>query len=102
MMSVLQHNQPIAIRKELRDIFQSIDTDGNGFIDVEKLRVAMRILFSGNDDMKLSKEELEEMIREYDRDKDGRLSFEGKTKCFQMKKHRCFHLEFLLMFDGQN
>ena len=80
MMSVLEHNQTRAARKELRDIFQSIDTDGTGFIDVEKLRVAMRILFAGNDEMKLSKEELEEMIAEYDRDKDGRLSIDGKRR----------------------
>jgi Ca2+-binding EF-hand superfamily protein len=77
MMSILQRNQMLNARKELRDIFNSIDTDSNGYIDAEELRVAMRLLFNGNDDMKLSKEELDEMIAEFDVDKDGRLTFDG-------------------------
>lgn len=77
-MSILQRSQILNARKELRDIFNSIDTGANGYIDGEELRVAMRLLFPGNDDMKLSKEEIDEMIAEFDGDKDGRLTFDGK------------------------
>jgi Ca2+-binding EF-hand superfamily protein len=77
MMSILEKNQPTDSKKELREIFSAIDTDSNGLIDSNKLQVAMRILTHGNDDMKLTKEEIDEMIAEFDGDKDGRLTFDG-------------------------
>jgi Ca2+-binding EF-hand superfamily protein len=64
-------------RKELREIFSAIDTDNNGLIDSEELRAAMRLFTTAHDDMKLTKEEVDEMIAEIDGDKDGRLTFEG-------------------------
>lgn len=76
-MSVLKKTHDIDDKKELRDIFTAIDTDNNGLIDNEELRIAMRLLTSGNDEMKLTKEEIDEMIAEIDGDKDGRLTFEG-------------------------
>ncbi|CAF4729807.1 unnamed protein product [Rotaria sp. Silwood2] len=77
MMSVLHKTRNIDARKELREIFSAIDTDNNGLIDSTELRTTMRIITSGTDDMKLTKEELDEMIIEIDNDKDGRITFDG-------------------------
>ncbi len=89
MMSILKKARDIDEKKELHEIFSTIDTDNNGFIDSEELRVAMRLLTIGSDDMKLTKEEIDEMIAEVDSDKDGRLTFDGNqiryfnnTYCF--------------------
>jgi len=77
MMSILKKSRDINNKKELNEIFSGIDTDNNGLIDSEELRVAMRLLTIGNDEMKLTKEEIDEMIAEFDGDKDGRLTFDG-------------------------
>jgi Ca2+-binding EF-hand superfamily protein len=91
MMSVLKKSRNIDDRKELREIFNSIDTDSNGLIDSEELQVAMRLLTNGNDDMKLTKEEIDEMIAEVDSDKDGRITFHGnKINYFNNKNCRFF------------
>jgi Ca2+-binding EF-hand superfamily protein len=49
----------------------------------------MRLFTTQHDDMKLTKEEIDEMIAEIDSDKDGRLTFDGNqiryfnnTYCF--------------------
>lgn len=76
-MSLLKKTKDIDDRKELRDIFTGIDTDNNGLIDNEELRIAMRLLANTNDEMKLTKEEIDEMIAEIDGDKDGRITFDG-------------------------
>jgi Ca2+-binding EF-hand superfamily protein len=77
IMSILEKTRDSDVRKELREIFNAIDTDNNGLIDSEELRTAMRIFTIAHDDMKLTKEEVDEMIAEIDGDKDGRLTFEG-------------------------
>ncbi|CAF0738530.1 unnamed protein product [Adineta steineri] len=82
MMSILKKTLYIDERKQLREIFNSFDTDGNGLIDSEDLRLAMRVLTNGNDDMKLTKEEINEMIALVDIDKDGRLSFDEFVSVF--------------------
>ena len=76
-MSILEKSRDSNERKEIRLIFDSIDTDGNGLIDGEELRIAMRSFSSTNDEMKLTKEEINEMIIELDQDGDRRLTFEG-------------------------
>ena len=76
-MSILEKSRDSNERKEIRQIFDSIDTDGNGLIDGEELRIAMRSFSSTNDEMKLTKEEINEMIIELDQDGDRRLTFEG-------------------------
>ncbi|CAF0765800.1 unnamed protein product [Rotaria sordida] len=76
IMSILQKTRDIDARNELREIFSSIDTDNNGLIDSTELRIIMRVITSGSDDMKLTKEELDEMIAEIDNDKDGRITFD--------------------------
>jgi hypothetical protein len=82
-MSILKKTRDSDDKKDLREIFSTIDTDNNGLIDSEELRAAMRLLTLGSDDMKLTKEESDEMIAEVDGDKDGRLTFDGnQIYCF--------------------
>ena len=85
---MLEKSRETIERKELRQIFEAIDMDSNGLIDGEELRTAMRLFSTAYDEIKLTKEEVDEMIRELDHDKDGRLTFEGNEK--------------MSMFDGNN
>lgn len=82
MMSILKKTHDIDTREELREIFSGIDTDHNGLIDSTELRNLMRLVLSGPDDIKLTKEEVNEMIAEIDSDKDGSLTFDGNQKVF--------------------
>jgi len=77
-MSILQRTRDNDDRRELQEIFEAIDTDNNGFIDGEELRNVLRLLTSIHEETKLTKEEIDEMIAQIDRDKDGRLTFDGK------------------------
>lgn len=90
-------------KKELREIFSAIDADNNGLIDSEELRAAMRLFTTGHDDMKLTREEVDEMIAEIDGDKDGRLTFEGNR--IDYSNHDIIvdslYLEFASIFAGQ-
>lgn len=60
--------------EEIREAFRVFDTEGTGFITVEKLRYIM-----GNLGEKMSEEEVEEMIQEVDIDGDGQVNCEGIT-----------------------
>ena len=77
IVSVLRETRENGIKKELREIFSAIDTDVNGLINSEELRIVMDILTNSMDDIKLTKEEIDEMIAEIDGDKDGRFTFDG-------------------------
>lgn len=79
---MLEKNRELNERRDLREVFETIDTDGNGLIDSEELRTAMKLFSTTYDEMKLTKEEVDEMIRELDQDKDGRLTFEGNDSIF--------------------
>ncbi|KAL5008516.1 hypothetical protein ScPMuIL_014097 [Solemya velum] len=59
----------------LREAFKMFDRDGNGFIDADELRICMMNLGE-----KLTKEEVEEMIKEVDIDFDGRMDYEEFVK----------------------
>ncbi|KAL0726210.1 hypothetical protein Bca4012_022303 [Brassica carinata] len=84
-------------RREIREIFDLFDIDGSGSIDARELNVAMRSLgfemtnegkISPHDIKQIAKElgenftdnEIEEMIEEADRDKDGEVSLEEFMK----------------------
>lgn len=58
---------------DLQNAFRCFDTDGNGFISLEELKQVMENL-----DVKMSMEEVKEMLREVDDDNDGNVSFEGQ------------------------
>lgn len=56
----------------LKEAFKMFDRDGNGYIDAEELRICMINLGE-----KLTRDEVEEMIKEVDIDFDGRMNYEG-------------------------
>ena len=58
--------------EEIKEAFRVFDKDGNGFISSEELRQVMVNLGEN-----LTKEEIDEMIREADIDGDGQVNYEG-------------------------
>ena len=65
-------HKTIKILYSTKEVFKFFDKDGNGFIDVDELGLAMTILGK-----KLTEEEVDEMIKEADRDGDGQVNYEG-------------------------
>ena len=57
---------------EIREAFRIFDKDGNGFISAAELRHVMTSLGE-----KLTDEEVDEMIRETDINRDGQIEYEG-------------------------
>ncbi|ELU05331.1 hypothetical protein CAPTEDRAFT_170720 [Capitella teleta] len=55
----------------IRDAFQTFDRDGNGLINAAELRHIMT-----NIGEKLTEQEVDEMIREFDVDREGNVSYE--------------------------
>lgn len=66
---VLRHDES---EEELREAFRLFDTDGSGSINAQELRKVMLNLGE-----KLTKEDLDEMIKEADMDGDGTVDYEG-------------------------
>ena len=64
----------------IRDAFQTFDRDGNGLINAAELRHIMT-----NIGEKLTEQEVDEMIREFDLDRDGNVSYEGSSFEFQFE-----------------
>lgn len=58
--------------KEMRDAFRVFDKDGNGYISKSELKSVMHSLGE-----KLNDQEIEEMIRAADADKDGAINYSG-------------------------
>lgn len=56
--------------KELRSAFELFDADGNGFIDRQEIKTALKVLGE-----ELSEEEIQDILEEADLNKDGRLDF---------------------------
>ena len=59
----------------LKQAFRTFDLDCNGYISAGELRKVMAKLGE-----KLSEEEIRDMIREADMDKDGKINYEGIHK----------------------
>uniref|UniRef100_A0A674B9N7 Calcium binding protein 2b n=1 Tax=Salmo trutta TaxID=8032 RepID=A0A674B9N7_SALTR len=59
--------------KELRDAFKEFDTNGDGQISVMELREAMKKLMGEQ----LTNREIDEILRDVDLNRDGRVNFEG-------------------------
>lgn len=61
--------------KELKEAFSVFDQDGDGFINTKELKQVMANL--GED---LADEDVMSMIKEADKDGDGKINFSGKTE----------------------
>ena len=60
---------------ELKEAFDAFDADKSGHITTDELEQAMK-----NCGVKLSRAEINKMIDDADKDKDGKVSFEGNNK----------------------
>ncbi|XP_052766857.1 calmodulin-beta-like, partial [Mya arenaria] len=69
-MMVKKMNEGTDPEEEMREAFKVFDTDGSGTITVDELKQVMQNLGE-----KLTKEELDEMIREADKDGDGEIDY---------------------------
>lgn len=58
--------------EDLRETFEALDKDGNGFLSAFELRQILQTL-----GINLSDEEVFEMVAEADIDGDGKVNFEG-------------------------
>ena len=84
-------HKTIKILYSTKEVFKFFDKDGNGFIDVDELGLAMTILGK-----KLTEEEVDEMIKEADRDGDGQVNYEGSLISFYISMLGSFSvLEFV-------
>lgn len=58
-------------KQEIREAFNLFDMNNDGYLDYHELKVAIRAL-----GFELSKQEVLELIREYDRDERGQMHYE--------------------------
>ena len=61
----------------VREAFQLLDRDGNGYIDYDELRAVL--LDKGET---LTEEEFQRVIEELDANKDGRIEYEGEAAVY--------------------
>ena len=73
-------------KQKLREIFESIDTNGDGYLSPEELTFAMKTLHDPKG-RKLSKDYVENMIKHFDEDGDGKISFHEFTDKFFHFQH---------------
>ncbi|WAR16960.1 CALM-like protein [Mya arenaria] len=59
----------------VRSAFRTFDKDGNGYIDEQELRIAMKKLGEA-----LTDKELDDMMKEADVDEDGKINYEEFVK----------------------
>ena len=61
-----------SFEEELKEVFQTLDDDGSGYITDEEIRMILNALGE-----KLSDQEVQEMIKFADSDGDGQVTLEG-------------------------
>ena len=59
--------------RELKNIFQEFDRDGNGYISMDEAKAAMK-------NLPLTDNEIETLVRAYDTNDDGRLQYDEFVK----------------------
>ena len=68
------HTYPCLFRiRELKNIFQEFDRDGNGYISMDEAKAAMK-------NLPLTDDEIETLVRAYDANDDGRLQYDEFVK----------------------
>ncbi|GJV67318.1 probable calcium-binding protein CML20 [Tanacetum coccineum] len=66
-----RHGVTQQVKQEMKEAFELFDTDGNGTIDAKELSNAMRAL-----GFEMTKEQLDQMIADVDRDGSGAIDFD--------------------------
>ena len=80
MMSKLKNEEKV--EEEMREIFKQFDTDGNGFISVDKVHEVVTKL---DIQMKPTKEQVDDLIRQADVDGDGRVNYAEFCKIWSLQ-----------------
>ena len=78
--------ESIQLEDAMREAFDVFDQDQNGYIDRKELKSVMHRL--GSD---LTDDVIDKMIKDADKDGDGRIDFEGKFLhvAYRMRKKKC-------------
>lgn len=85
VMMMAKKNQDADTEKELKEAFSVFDQDCDGFINTKELKQVMSNLGEN-----LTDDDVEAMIREADKDGDGKISFKGISDFFLMQI--CLHV----------
>ena len=72
LRTVIRKMRDTDFEEEIQEAFRDFDQDGNGLISADELRNVMDNLGE-----KLSDEEVDEMLRKTDIDRDGQIRYEG-------------------------
>jgi calmodulin len=77
VIMMAKKNKDADTEKELKEAFSVFDRDCDGFINTKELKQVMSNLGEN-----LTDDDVEAMIREADKDGDGKISFKGISDCF--------------------
>lgn len=75
---IVAHKTNFTAKSNVKEAFKAFDKDGNGFISVEELKHAMESLGET-----VSNEELDEMVKMADKNKDGKIDYEEFVEIMQ-------------------
>lgn len=68
---LLKHELTNEQKQEIKDAFDSIDSDGSGKLDVEELKIAMLAL-----GLESKRDDINKIVEDMDKNKDGQISYE--------------------------
>ena len=68
---LLRHELTREQKQDIKDAFDSIDSDGSGYLEVEELKLAMKALGIDN-----GKDDINRILEDMDRNKDGQISYD--------------------------
>lgn len=72
---IIKHDLTKEQKQDIKEAFDSIDTDGSGYLDVEELITAMKALGLDN-----GKDDVNRILEDMDKNKDGKISYEEFLK----------------------
>ena len=84
-------------RQRLAAVFTSIDTDRSGIIEIDELR---RFYFSNSSDREMTEKEVEEILKEVDKNQSGKIDFNEFITAMHNRKQlfQTNHLEEAFAF----